>query len=274
MAIQNCTSNKVVLAQGTWLLQIEVKKFYTSPSGVEWNELESRLGSTSRGWTELEKKEMEANISAEFYQVTELNELEAVRKELLLMCPTSMSLGSLNINFLGSGSGSGYDYAEERYYLKAQERRFSSSCHSGNYLPSVNKTFALQDVASDRSGCPSFHLENYRQLEHRELVELQNEDERISKIKEALSSGDEVLFKKFTMRSGIVCRKFFSKINGKVLLTVYVPSCIVRDVLLHTHLEGLHPSGRQTYRSFSESLYRPHTAILDRPLSSAATKEV
>ncbi len=95
---------------------------------------------------------------------------------------------------------------------------------------------------------------------------MQNEDERISKIKEALSSGDEVLFKKFTMRSGIVCRKFFSKINDKVLLTVYVPSCIVRDVLLHTHLEGLHPSGRQTYRSFSESFYHPQAQKLARQL--------
>jgi hypothetical protein len=106
--------------------------------------------------------------------------------------------------------------------LKADEKSFvkffSSSCHSENYLPSINKAFALQDFASDRSVCPSFRLENNRQLEHRELVELQNEDERIYMINEALCSGEDVLFKKFTMRSGIVYRKFFSKI---FFLSVY-----------------------------------------------------
>ncbi|MFN9897556.1 MAG: integrase zinc binding domain-containing protein, partial [bacterium] len=114
--------------------------------------------------------------------------------------------------------------------------------------------------------CPSFRLERYRQLEHRELVELQNEDERISMIKEALGSGEDVLFKKFTTRNGIVYRKFFSRINDKVILTVYVPSCIVRDVLLHSHLQELHPSGRQTYRSFSESFYHPQAQKLARQL--------
>jgi hypothetical protein len=65
--------------------------------------LESRLTSTNRGWTELEKKEMEASISAEFYEVTKLDELETMREGIHLMCPTSMSLGSLKVNFFGSG---------------------------------------------------------------------------------------------------------------------------------------------------------------------------
>jgi hypothetical protein len=64
---------------------------------------------------------------------------------------------------------------------------FGSSCHSESYLPSVNKTFYLQDFASDRIVCPSFRLENYRQLEHKELVNLQNEDGRIFMIKVAPS---------------------------------------------------------------------------------------
>ena len=68
------------------------------------------------------------------------------------------------------------------------------------------------------------------------------------------------------MRNGIVYRKFYSKIGDKVVLTVYVPSCIVRDVLLHMHLQELHPSGRQTYRSFSESFYHPQAQKLARQL--------
>jgi hypothetical protein len=53
--------------------------------------LEYRLDSTNRGWTGLEKKEIEENITAEFYEVTKLDELEPVRKGVHLMCPTSMS---------------------------------------------------------------------------------------------------------------------------------------------------------------------------------------
>ncbi len=109
--------------------------------------------------------------------------------------------------------------------------------------------------------CPPTNLSSYRKLEQDELIKLQNEDERVALIKEAMgvtgnafkklyetenTCDEHLLFKKFTMRSGIVFRKFFSKRNDKDLFTVYVPTSILRDVIMHTHLSESHSSGRQT----------------------------
>jgi hypothetical protein len=77
---------------------------------------------------------------------------------------------------------------------------------------------------------------------------------------------ENLLFKKFTMRSGIVFRKFFSKRNDKDLFTVYVPTSILRDVIMHSHLSESHSSGRQTFKSFSEFFYHPQAQKIARQL--------
>ena len=284
VAIQNISVNKVTLTQGTWMLQIIVRKCHTPNLSMEWNELESRLGATCKKWMELEHAENSRDFSVEFYNVTNKDELLQVRIGLRMICPNSINIGSFKINFLDSLS----ERRDHKYWFQVHERRlikyFGSSCQYKSFFPFVNSNFKSQVDGDNEISCLSYDLKSYRKIEQDELVTVQNKDERVALIKEALcvtanvlknTTGmerwkekyhDDILFKKYTMRSGIVFRKFFSKKSEQTFLTVYVPTCILEDVILHTHLKESHPSGRQTYRIFSESFYHPQAQKIARRL--------
>jgi len=74
------------------------------------------------------------------------------------------------------------------------------------------------------------------------------------------------MHKKFQIKKGVLCRSFYSKKNEANLDTVYIPTNILKDVIIQIHLEELHPSGRQTYRSFAEHYYHPQAQKITRQI--------
>jgi hypothetical protein len=186
VAIQNISDREIELAQGTTLLQVEVRKCHASDLKVGWNELESSLEETSKKWKELDKENRDDYVFAEYYEVETNDKLELVRKGLSLISPNSISIGPLKINFTDSV----HENSDEWYWLRVHERRFvkwfGSSCKYENMLPAIRKDFKEQEFSSDGILCPPTNLSNYRKLEQDELIKLQNEDERVALIKEAM----------------------------------------------------------------------------------------
>ncbi len=120
VAIQNISDREIELAQGTTLLQVEVRKCHASDLKVEWNELESCLEKTSKKWKESDRENRDDYVFAEYYEVETEDKLELVRKGLSLISPNSISIGPLKINLTESVR----ENSDEWYWLRVHERRF------------------------------------------------------------------------------------------------------------------------------------------------------
>ena len=226
VAITNVTNVKCTLPVGTPIAQIVIKDCRADLAGY----------STSSTCTDEETK-------IEYYDVTpscldsdteSINNIESIIEGLGAINPSEIYLGSLKINFCGNTRQNHDEFLYcqelERQCLAKMER---SSCRFEATFPHI------------------FNSAHPRRLTYEELIVLQGADEKVSVIRENLTDGHP----KYLLRKGIVYRKFFFK--NQLILTLMIPSTILRDVIEYTHTSQLHSSKRQTYLAFAEHFFHP-----------------
>jgi Integrase zinc binding domain len=98
-------------------------------------------------------------------------------------------------------------------------------------------------------------LENKR-LSTETFIELQNNDSKIKIIKENLLGNPEA-FDTFTIKNGILCKKFCNKKDGMVFLGPYIPTGQNFKSGSSIHRRDLHPSTSQTIKEFKAYYYHP-----------------
>ena len=270
VAFQNVSDSKIVLEGGTMISQIAVKKCDISNCKLEWNELESRFDDTCNEEKEENGQCNDDGVNIEYCWIENNDELDSIRKGLGIINPDSYGIGFLKINLCDKPYGNHdlftFMQSCERDHISLLER---SSSRFESKLPLIhNEYFKMGnlEMISDHEILRrlSGDLSNYRRLSSEEMVDLQNRDAQIRFIKEDLRKLR--MHKKFQIKKGVLCRSFYSKKNDSNLDTVYIPTNILKDVIIQIHLEELHPSGRQTYRSFAEHYYHPQAQKITRQI--------
>jgi hypothetical protein len=244
---QNSGENKITLKQGTWLCQVSVSKCVEIYNSMDWSELDPR--------NPLPKIKVPDTDFIEFTQVEGNDNKSFDLKGFELICPSHVFLGTFRINFLGTPK----EMRKELYQLQEEERKFANDFGTSCTLhyPAVVYKFELA-ISGNDDRCQSFNMENYRDLEHHEFIELQVKDYNISRLNEALMTYRSVVSSKYLGKGRIVYKRMRRK-GDIYFLAMYIPSKIVKMQLLHTHLSQDHPSARQTYKIFSERFYHPQS---------------
>ncbi|MEG1724594.1 MAG: RNase H-like domain-containing protein [Anaerovoracaceae bacterium] len=97
--------------------------------------------------------------------------------------------------------------------------------------------------------------DNYK-LSVETLIELQNNERRMSRIKEDLV-GNPKSHKYFSLMKGVLCREYNVANNTISHWAVYIPTSILYAVVIYIHKHYLHPSKTQTLKEFQCLYYHP-----------------
>jgi len=252
IAVQNVGYDKLTLKEGQFIVSIRICKS-NSEDEFGWNELESTCNSVDGRET---KNDNILNI--EYHQLQTDEELEDIRKGLARVNPSSISLGFFNINLCQIDNSKELDFLNHVDKISLHK----SSCIWQQKLPLVY----IKDE-KDLKNLISADINQFRKLNIEEFKNLQNADSKIKMIKDIIcDKGFKNGLPKFVIKKGILCRRIISKKKGKIFLTVYMPSQILKDVLAYTHLYEQHPSKRQTFKVFSEDYYNPQAKKLSRTM--------
>jgi hypothetical protein len=88
------------------------------------------------------------------------------------------------------------------------------------------------------------------------LIDLQNGESRLRKIKEDIVGGQNP-HQYFLIKNGVLCREYSVTKDTTQYLGIYVPTSILYSVIIYIHKHFLHPSKTQTYREFCALYYHP-----------------
>jgi len=217
ICVQNLHDKILTLRQGQFIARIEIKKTVFANSKFEWNELNSN--EESMDTTNANNNEL---LDIAYYHMESDPELVDIREGLEKVNPNRIIMGSLKINLCQNEMENG----TELDFLSLVDKisLHKSSCVQASNLPSI-----YSKDKSELENLFSVDISEFKQLKKSEFIDLQNADSKIKMIKDIIcDKGFKNGLNKFLIKKDVLCRKVYNKKKGRVFLTVYMPSQILR----------------------------------------------
>ncbi len=201
-----------------------------------------------------------------------------IKRTVETIDPPNFQLDFLNINLLGDE----FEKVDQLNELIDFEHKFIShgSVNMMANMPLMmtgaldplneDENFSLADpdnFRDENGNCPSLNqremsallaadlTDNYK-LSVDTLVELQNKEIRLQRIKEDLL-GNPDAHKYFCIKKGVLCREYTITKTSVQQWGIYVPTSILYAVVIYVHKFFMHPSKTQTYKEFENLYYHP-----------------
>ena len=237
VTLQNLHTNKVTIPEGTPLLQIAAK-------GIEPHTAEPSQISRS-------------TQPIEWIEVNKDKTLTSIRDVLSILQPSAIKIGTLEVKI----SGERKEIAETMSEMRQIENDIlrKSSIKLDSKLPRLqitDITIGSTNLSNDTQAMLAEDLIQDRKISLDTLIKMQGEDENINLIRENLV-GNPSAYNTYTLKGGLVCKKFTIHHAGVTYLGIYVPTVILRAVVQYIHRRNLHTSITQTYKEFMANYYHP-----------------
>ena len=144
-----------------------------------------------------------------------------------------------------------------------------------NNNPDFTKKDKLYPTDTEISALLAADIADNKKLSADSLIFFQNHDPQIQQIKNNLL-GNKTL-QSYVLKNNIVCKIFSEKHIGPNKIAIYIPTVLLKPVIIYIHKHFLHPSKTQTFREFASLYFHPRakqiiTQICHACITCAMTK--
>jgi len=268
ISIQNVAEMEIRIPAGTYIVDLVLRGSsaddFSLNNVVHMDLHESGYGFEVFSCNPSEKEEKCEHGESVIFQKTEISEnISMICDALGILNSDSITIGNLKINMLGNRDQRVTQIDECRIFENNNMHHSSRKMERRMPVLAVSKKMSgteienpSSDTYSDTQAVHAADLLENRRISMDMLASMQAQDPNISVIRENLQ-GNPAAYHSFILKNGVVCKKYTLYRQSKTCICIYVPTVILKAVILYIHSKNMHTSISQTQKEFAANYYHP-----------------